>query len=177
MKNKLGLVHIYFGDGKGKTTASMGIAARSAGCGYNVLIAQFLKDGDSSEFNCFKNMENIKIFTGKCEKGFTFKMTPEQKKRVCDECRERFDTVKNLFYKGECEVIVLDEILDAINCGFIKEEELTSFLNETKDKAEVIITGRDPGEALCEKADYITEIKKVKHPYDKGVPARKGIEM
>lgn len=176
METKLGLIHIYCGNGKGKTTAAMGTALRSACCGYRVLIAQFLKDGDSSELAGLDRFENVTILSGKCEPGFTVFMTEQQKENVMRECNEYLDRIISLFRERKYDVIVLDEILDAINCNFITEEKVCAFLEEAQGKTEVILTGRNPGESLCAAADYISEVRKVKHPYDKGIKARKGIE-
>ena len=171
-----GLMHIYTGEGKGKTTAAVGLAVRAAGAGKTVLFAQFLKDGSSSEIAVLNEIENIK--TRHCETvtGWVKDMTEEERaKAKADYAR----FLSDLFAEAEAEetdLLILDEILAAVNCGFIEERTLLSFLDEKPAKLEVVLTGRSPSPDICLRADYITEMKKLKHPYDRGIRARKGIE-
>ena len=171
-----GLMHIYTGEGKGKTTAAVGLAVRAAGAGKTVLFAQFLKDGSSSEIAVLNEIENIK--TRHCETvtGWVKDMTEEERaKAKADYAR----FLRDLFAEAEAEdadLLILDEILAAVNCGFIEERTLLSFLDEKPAKLEVVLTGRSPSPDICLRADYITEMKKLKHPYDRGIRARKGIE-
>lgn len=177
MNEKLGLLHVYHGDGKGKTTAAMGLALRALGCGCRVIVAQFLKDGDSGELNAFQAFNNVQILSGKCVKGFTFTMTDQQKQSVSEEMLERFHYIVQRCEQGACDLVVLDELLDAVNCGLLPWEEVFCFLRQRPENIEVIVTGRNPRPELQELADYITEMKKIKHPYDRGISARKGVEF
>lgn len=177
MKEKLGLLHLYHGDGKGKTTAAIGLALRALGCGYRVLIVQFLKDGDSGELAALKTFPNAELWSGKSVKGFTFTMTKEEKSSLAEEMTQRFRAVITSCDKGDCEVVVLDEILDAVNADLLPWEEVYAFFSRRPEHIEFVLTGRNPKPELLELADYITEMKKIKHPYDQGIPARKGVEF
>jgi len=176
MEKKTGLVHIYCGDGKGKTSAAAGLAIRAAGYGHRVLIVQFLKSGGSSEMNVLKNIDNITVVQGCCVSKFVYMMTDSEKL----ECRNKqdrvFEDAVRLACDEEYDVLVLDEVLDAVNSGTLDYKLLAEFLQNRRNKTEVVMTGRNPDEKLVELADYVTEMKKVKHPYDKGVSARMGIE-
>ena len=171
-----GLMHIYTGEGKGKTTAAVGLGVRAAGAGKTVLFAQFLKDGSSSEIAVLNEIENIK--TRHCETvtGWVKDMTEEERaKAKADYAR----FLSDLFAEAEAEetdLLIIDEILAAVNCGFIEERELLSFLDKRPARLEVVLTGRSPSPDICLRADYITEMKKLKHPYDRGIRARRGIE-
>lgn len=177
MKNELGLVHIYCGDGKGKTTAAMGIALRGIGCGFNVLIVQFLKDGDSSELKPLSSFPNVTVFSGKEIEGFTFSMTDEDKQKVYAKHNQHLKNAITLCNEGKCDILILDEAIGAMNMKLMDCEMLTDFLKAKPCNVEVIMTGRNPSDEIASYADYISEISKVKHPYDKGIQARNGVEM
>ncbi len=171
MKNAL--IHLYCGDGKGKTTASVGLAVRAAGAGNKVRFVQFLKNGNSSEL---KQLRSLGIETRVCEKphGFIWTMSEEEKAQARADYTE---LLCEAFAGAEdLDLLVLDEAVGAAGCRMIPEEELIRLLRDKPEGLEVVLTGRDPSEALQAEADYITEMKKIKHPFDKGVDARKGIE-
>ena len=169
-----GLIHIYHGDGKGKTTAAVGLAVRCAGGGGKVLFCQFLKDGKSCEYFCLKNIENITLAPCLEDVKFTFMMNEEEKKAAAKFYNDLFENaVKSA---ADYDLLVLDEVLDVVNVGFLSRERLENFIENKPRSLEVVLTGRDPSDKLCEKADYITEMKKIKHPYDRGVQARKLID-
>ncbi len=177
MKNELGLMHIYCGDGKGKTTAAMGLALRAVGYGYRVVIAQFLKDGNSSELKPLSTFKNVTILSGKEVAGFSFAMNDEQKKIVTKNHNEPLENAISLCEDGECDVLILDEVFGAISTDLIDYEMLLSFIKNKPPQIEVVMTGRNPNEEFIKIADYVCDIKKVKHPYDKGIHARGGIEV
>ena len=170
-----GLIHIYCGDGKGKTTAAIGLAIRAAGAGRKVLFAQFLKDGSSSELKILRNLENIEVLTCETRYGFYKNMNEETRERARADYSALFErVVKGV--AGEPGLLVLDEIIPACRYGFVSEERFISFLAQKPEGLEVVLTGRDPSAALLETADYVTEMHKVRHPFDRGVAARSGIE-
>ena len=175
-KEELGLIHIYTGDGKGKTTASLGLALRAAGAGFNVFILQFLKSWDTSELKSLELIPNIKIIRGKEGNVFTFSMTAEQLVKSKEIHMSNFKVAKEAAFNGKCDVLVLDEVIGAYNRNLLDREDLLNFLDNKPDHLEVILTGRNPAEELKDRADYISEIQKIRHPFDKGIPARKGIE-
>lgn len=171
-----GLIHIYCGNGKGKTTAALGLALRCAGSGNKVLIAQFLKSRPTGELTSLKYVPNIEIMRGKEIMKFTFQMSEEEKKQVLLEHEQLFDCVVEMCEEGKIDLLVLDEVIGACNTGVFNMARLIEFMKNKPCSMELVLTGRDPKPELIELADYVSEIKKVKHPYDKGIPARTGIE-
>lgn len=172
-----GFVHIYFGDGKGKTTAGMGLAVRAAGAGLRVLIYQFMKNNRTSEREILKTVPNITVVDGPEQVKFSFRMTPEEKtarRELYDSC---FQTLTKQAADEDYDVLFLDEAIYAVRAGLLDEKLILEFLSDKPDRLEVILTGNTPGEELLAAADYVSEIRKRKHPYDQGVGARKGIEL
>lgn len=170
-----GLIHIYYGDGKGKTTAAVGQAVRSAGYGYKVLFYQFLKDNTSSERKSLAQVENITCMKGREEVKFSFQMSEEEKKEVRQYYKEQLQMLE--IEAKNYDVLVLDEAVCAAGIGLLEENELIRFLENKPKKLEVILTGHTISDRLLQTADYVTEMKKIKHPFDRGISARKGIEM
>ena len=174
MSEQQGLVHIYYGDGKGKTTAAFGLAFRCAGRGKRVVIAQFLKGGASGEVTAAERFPEITMIRSKAVHKFTFQMDEAERAQTAADClalfREAASQAKN------ARLLVLDEATDA-SCGFLPMEELTAFLDSKPEQLEVVITGHSLPGALAGRADYISHVTKEKHPYDKGVMARPDIEF
>ena len=171
-----GLIHIYCGDGKGKTTASLGLAVRCSGHGNRVLIVQFLKSRPTGELNSLALLPNIQLMRGKETKKFTFQMTLEEKQQVLQEHLALFEQVKAKCATERVDLLVLDEVIGARNTGVFDLNVLVSFLKSKPAELEVVLTGRNPAPELVELADYVSEICKRKHPYERGIPARTGIE-
>ena len=174
--NKLGLIHIYCGDGKGKTTCAVGLTVRAVGYGLRVLFAQFLKDGSSNEQKVLKELDNVDIMGSKPIKKFTFQMTKEELEATKDENNSQLKLIGEKAVEGGYNLLILDEALGSIEAGVLDEAALLDFLKNKPEDLEVAMTGRVPTDKLVEIADYVSRIDKVKHPYDKGIPARKGIE-
>ncbi|MFZ2537943.1 MAG: cob(I)yrinic acid a,c-diamide adenosyltransferase, partial [Oscillospiraceae bacterium] len=147
------------------------------GCGYRVVIAQFLKDGNSSELKSLSKFPNVTILSGKEVVGFSFTMNEEQKQLVTKNHNEHLKNTISLCQSEGCDMLILDEVFGAISTGLIDYEMLLSFIKNKPPQIEVVMTGRDPSEELIEIADYVSDIHKVKHPYDKGIHARDGIEV
>lgn len=175
MKNS-GLVHLYCGDGKGKTTAAVGLAVRHSGRGGKVVFAQFLKDGTSGECRVLAKL-GVTVLAANPVGKFSFRMTEEEKAETAAALGRTFDAATSFAVRERATLLVLDEICAAVNCGFLPEKTLTEFLESRPDSLEVVLTGRDPSENLQMHADYITEMKKRRHPFDEGVAAREGIEF
>lgn len=171
-----GLVHIYCGDGKGKTTCGMGLCARAAGYGYRVLIYQFMKDNSTSERNVLQLSENITIVDGLAQEKFSFQMSPEEKKERKAFYEDQFRAVTERAKKENFDLLFLDEIIYTIRAGLLDESLLLDFLKNKPPRLEVILTGQGPSQELIGAADYVSEIRKIRHPFDEGIPARKGIE-
>ncbi len=204
-----GLVQVYTGDGKGKTTAALGLALRAAGHGYKVYILQFLKGGgytgELASINnglselikieqfgtgCINTSKQAKItaFNGalKCPKNYV----TERDVINCGACRYCFlihdedyinsrraiNKAKLLASRGTYDIIVLDEVTHAINKGLVSVEDVLEIIKNKKRDVEIVITGRDVPKELMEVADLVTEMREVKHPWRKGISARKGIE-
>ena len=167
------MIHIYCGDGKGKTTASVGLLLRASGAGKKVMFVQFLKDGSSSEINNLKKFANVLVCP--VSHGFYHTLPEKEKLEVAGDCTCLFEKMLGLC--DTCDMIILDEVLDACSLEAIDEERLYNFLLTKKDNIEIVLTGRNPSNKILDIADYVTEMKKIKHPFDKGAKARKGIEM
>ena len=176
MKKETGCVHVYYGDGKGKTTTGMGLILRAAGYGYRVLLYQFMKDNKTSERKILERVENITMLDGLEQEKFSFQMTPEEKEERKRFYGEQFWKVTKLAVSEDYDVLFMDEIIYAISAGLLEEELVLDFLKTKPKKLEVLLTGNYPGEEILKLADYVSEIKKVKHPFDRGVRARRGIE-
>ena len=173
---KKSCIHIYCGDGKGKSTAVMGLALRAAGSGKKVVLTQFLKDGRSSELIVLRELPQVTVLT--CEKqfGFFWNMTEEQKREARAAYQELFDKAVRTAEEENAFLLVMDEFMAAYNHGMIDRETALDFLKGRPEGLEVALTGRDPAPELLELADYVSEIRKVKHPFDRGIRARRGIE-
>lgn len=171
-----GLIHIYCGDGKGKTTTGMGLCARAAGYGLRVLIYQFMKDNSTSERSVLKLSDNITIVDGLPQEKFSFQMTPEEKAARKAYYEEQLCAVAKKARTELYDVLFLDEVIYTIGAGLLDEALVLDFLKKKPQHLEVILTGQGPSQALIDAADYVSEIRKVKHPFDRGLRARGGIE-
>ena len=170
-----GCVHIYCGDGKGKTTCVMGLTVRAAGSGKKVLLHQFLKDDSSSERRIVDHLPGVTVIPGGRMDKFTFQMTEEELFELLASNDDMLDQMIQL--APDYDMIVLDESLYAIDRGLLSEKKLIDFLKNRPEHLEVVLSGRNPSEAVKEQADYISEICKVKHPFDRGLSSRVGIEL
>lgn len=171
-----GLIHIYCGDGKGKTTAAIGLAVRCAGRGNKVLLVQFLKSRDSGELYSLAKLPDIEVMRGKESKKFTFQMNEEEKHALLIEHNKMFEQVLAKIKNGSYSLLILDEVIGALNAKVFEMPKLIEFLRHKPENLEVVLTGRNPTPELVEIADYVSEMRKVKHPMDKGIMAREGIE-
>ena len=170
-----GLVHIYCGDGKGKTTTCVGLTVRAAGSGKKVLFYQFLKNNSSSERSILEKQPGINVVSGKELQKFTFQMNEEELKELRDYNNEMLD---NLFEMAkDYDMLVLDESVYSIDKDLLDETKLIEHLEKKPFALEVVLSGRNPSERLIDHADYVSEIRKVKHPFDQGISSRIGIEM
>ena len=173
-----GLTHIYYGNGKGKTTAALGLALRAAGCGKNVVIVQFLKDWNCGEHNSLGLLSNVTVFRGKSA-GCVFirDMSGEERAETKKIHDENLKKAIDLLESGKCDLLVLDEAIDACQLGVLDAELFERLLDNKPEFLELVITGHNPDGRLLESADYVTEMVNHKHPYDKGIPARRSIEF
>ena len=165
-----GYVQVYTGNGKGKSTAAFGLALRSVGAGYKVIIIQFLKGMEYSEHEAFKKLGIDYELYG--TKEFVVGEPSEEVKNLCKMGLER---AKKAFDEGY-DVVILDEANVAVHMKAMELKDLLEVVDEKPENVELVITGRYAPEEIVERADLVTEMKEVKHYYQKGVQARKGVE-
>lgn len=170
----MGLVHIYCGDGKGKTSAAIGLAIRAAGRGKRIVIARFLKTDDSGEVEILKRLPEIILLPCEQEFGFLSSMDRETRERAAAWNNSLFDRATML--AEDADVVIFDEIMAAVSHGLIREQKVLQFIKNRPEGLEVVMTGRNPSQTLLETADYVSEIIRKKHPYERGISARLGIE-
>ncbi len=173
IKKELGLVHVYTGNGKGKTTTALGLALRATGRGLNVIMLQFLKpDGGYGEHLAAKNLPGFTLVPmgtdhlGRC--------VPEDEEAMLT--RKGMERAEEVLTSGEYDLVILDEINNSMRFGLVKPEELIGLLERRAPNTEVVLTGRGAPDEIVDYADLVTEMTLVKHPFDKGIDARKGIE-
>jgi len=169
-----GYIHVYTGDGKGKTTAALGLALRAVGAGMKVYIAQFVKGMEYSEIKALKKYsENIVVrqFGRDC---FIYK---EPEDADIKAAREGLAQSEKAILSGEYQLVILDEANIATFYNLFSVDELLELIDKKPDDVELVITGRRADQRIIDRADLVTEMREIKHYYQKGVPARKGIEM
>lgn len=170
-----GLIHIYTGEGKGKTTAAIGLAVRMAGNESRVLFSQFLKDGSSGEILLLQQIEGIDCMVYPYKVDFIKRMNREELSITKQRQREYFRKIVQKAQKYD--MLILDEFCPAYYYDMIDREKALEFLKNKPEKTEIVLTGRNADSELIALADYVSEIRKVKHPFDKGIRARRGIEF
>ncbi len=176
MKLEKGLIQIYTGDGKGKTTAALGQGIRAAGTGLEVYMVQFLKTSPTGELNIIEEIENFSVFRFESEKNFFWNLTDEEKELLQRETDEAVDFIEKTLKEEECDLLILDEFFGSLGNGLIDEERFLNILKNKPENIEVVMTGRNAPESFVEIADYVTEMKMIKHPFTEGIQSRKGIE-
>ena len=168
-----GYVQVYTGDGKGKTTAALGLAIRAAGAGFMVFIAQFLKKGDYSEIQAlerFSDLITVEQFgLGRFVRG---KPEPED----IEAARKGLEIIKKIFSSGKHQIVILDEANVAAACGLVSIDDLVAVIEQKPAHVELILTGRGAPPQVIERADLVSEVKSIKHYFNNGVEARVGIE-
>lgn len=170
-----GRIHMYYGDGKGKTTAAVGQAVRAAGAGLQVLFFQFLKDNSSNERKILESVSGITCLPGRDQVKFVSRMNGDEKAELRHYNNKALDEIVK--FCTNFDVLVLDESLCAIHLNVLSEEKIRSFLEHKPRGLEIIMTGHEVSQDLLDLADYATMMMKVKHPYDRKVQAREGIEF
>lgn len=172
-----GLVHIYTGSGKGKTSAAIGLGIRACGKGLRVLMIQFLKGAATGEIATLKRLEpDFVLKRVKGNKKFTWDMSEEELGKLKTAEKGMFDYAVYAASSNGWDVIILDEIMAVITYGLIEVQDVVNFVKNKPDGVEIVLTGRNAPIDLVELAHYVSEIRSVKHPMEKGIPARKGIE-
>ncbi|MGD2095360.1 MAG: cob(I)yrinic acid a,c-diamide adenosyltransferase [Phycisphaerales bacterium] len=176
-----GLVQIYTGDGKGKTTAAFGQALRAAGQGNKVLIFQFLKPSSLDIGERFAlQLGAVRIRTESIDIPWDMANSWEDREAVAEMQNAISEVIERLAQTAEkrfYDVLILDEIVFCLSKGMAKLEDIKGIINRKDPLVEIVMTGRGASEELLELADLVTEMKNIKHPFDKGIPARRGIEF
>lgn len=176
MDKKLkGYIQIYTGNGKGKTTAALGLALRSAGYNKTVFIGQFLKGHRYGELESLKKFDSLITIQQFGRTGFIH-MTDNPDKKDIEAAQKGLKTCLQAMLSGKYEIIILDEINVALYFNLLTEKEVHDFLDKKPEGVEVIMTGRYSPSSLMERADLVTEMQEKKHYYTQGVQARDGIE-
>jgi len=172
-----GLVHIYTGDGKGKTSAALGLALRAAGRNLKVKIIQFLKSEDSGECLSLKKLyPDIELERFNSQKKFIWNMNEAELSILKKETLTGFERAVEITKNSECDVLILDEFIWCVIKNFVGMEKAKQFILTKPESMELVLTGRNAPDELIEISDYVTEMKKVKHPFEKGINAREGVE-
>ena len=180
-RDKLGLVQVFWGNGKGKTTSSLGTALRACGNGFCVHLVQFMKNGANSleqqipgeilALEKFPNFTYKRFGVG----GWVLKKPTEAQ---IEECKKSLEYVRESLKDDKIDILIADEILYAVQLGLLTEDEIVELIEQKPKNKELILTGsHKPLEKVFERADLISEIRKIKHPYDRGIKAREGIEF
>lgn len=173
-KDNIGLIHIYCGDGKGKTTAAAGLAIRCAGGGGRVLFYQFLKGSGSGERKILNRTNGVTVVPVPDNLKFVWNMNDAEKEQMRNYYSQKFEAICAAV--SDYDMLILDEIIPALKYDFVSIDRLMRFLREKPAGLEMVLTGREPDERLVELADYVTEMRKIKHPYDRGIGMRRYIE-
>ena len=176
-RNCMNKLHVYTGDGKGKTTAAFGLALRAVGHGRRVLIAQFMKDGRSGEMAALRSFSNASVFPAPPMEGFFSSKTPEEQQRIKAEIEQYVSELETLIVQTRPQMIILDEITIALCLHTVSRQSAERLRDAGLACGEVVTTGRDAPDWLIQRADYVSSILVQKHPYDtEGLPAREGVE-
>lgn len=174
-EERQGLIQIYTGDGKGKSTASFGLALRAAGAGLRVAIIQFMKKGEwYGEINSFARFPEIRIQSFGSNK-FVTKGAPADPENL-ELAAAAMEQARLAMDDDSVDLLILDELCNAVYFGLVSEEAALELISAKPSRQELIITGRNATAAMIDRADLVTEMREIKHPYQRGIPARKGIE-
>ncbi len=175
------MIHLYTGNGKGKTTAAIGLGIRAAGWSLQVCFAQFMKGNDTGELHVLNNLPGITILRSEKDFGFYRSMSESDKEELTEIHNRILDRILESVESGNCHMVILDEITYPVHWGLLDMEKLRRLLAFGKQGAdqeiELVLTGRNAEDFLSNTADYVTEMKCVRHPYEGGMGARKGIEF
>ncbi|MFH1957795.1 MAG: cob(I)yrinic acid a,c-diamide adenosyltransferase [bacterium] len=171
-----GLIQIYTGEGKGKTTAAAGLASRARGHNLKVCFIYFHKDPGKWGYGEINTLQKIGVDVFGFAKKHPHFFKNADPDKIRKECLKGLKFIKRIFKEKKYDILILDEINISLRDGFLKEEEILDVLNSKPENLELVLTGRGATEKIIEKADMVSKIKKMKHPFDSGIQRRKGIE-
>ena len=172
VSGRQGLVHLYCGDGKGKTTAAMGLATRALGRGQSVVILQFCKDGTSGEVASLRQL-GATVLAGSHDGRFARQLDADERAALCERQSALLEQAHNM----EADLLVLDEACFAARQNLVDTALLKAAVLQKPRGREVVLTGRDPLPWMVDAANYVTEMRCLRHPYERGVAAREGVEL
>ncbi len=170
------MIQIYYGDGKGKTTAAIGQAIRAAGAGMLVTMVQFLKGSPTAELEVLSRIPEITVLRNELDLGFTNQMSEKGKEQALMMHNVNLLTAIDMINQKKCDMLILDELLTTYDLGLVDKNMVHTLLEMRPKELEIVLTGHKEVSYFVEQADYITNMKKEKHPFDKGFSARHGIE-
>ena len=173
-KEQKGMVHVYTGNGKGKTTAALGVALRAAGAGKKVFIGQFVKNMEYSEVTAIRKFLSSNVEISLYGAGCMLDRKPDSHDIEC--AATGLNDISRRMESGEYDIIILDEVNIAVHLGLLTALQLKEAIAKKADKTEIIITGRYAPKEIIDAADLVTEMQEVKHYYTKGITSRKGID-
>lgn len=172
-----GLIHVYTGTGKGKTTAAVGLCNRAIGYGLKTCYISFHKNPEKYGYNEINSLKKLGVSVYIFAKGHPHLDSSIDRNKICSETAEGLQKVKEIIETEKVELLVLDEILISVRDNFLDETELLSFIKEKPKDLELVLTGRGATDSILKLADYVSEINCIAHPYNKGIKSRKGIEF
>lgn len=175
MKKK-GLIQVYTGSGKGKTTAAVGLALRARAHNLNVCYIYFHKDPEKLGYSEHKILKQLGVEVKGFAKEHPHFFKNIDKNYIRKECLKALEFIKKIYKENKYDILILDEINISLRDGFLEEDEVLDVLNSKPENLELVLTGRNASKKIIERADLVSEIKKLKHPYDSGIYGRKGIE-
>ena len=170
------MVHIYHGDGKGKTTAAFGLALRALGNGWRVGILQFLKGSPTGEVTALEQMKNVSVRRNTQDFGFFSNMSQREREEMTAMQNKNLQAMLDEIKQGKYDMVILDELCAAYNQESVERDLVKELLELAKGRIELVITGRNPHDDLMAYADYVTQMQQERHPFEKGVRARQGVE-
>lgn len=172
---KLGQFQVYTGNGKGKTTAALGLALRASGAGFRVYFCQFIKEGEYSEIKALQKLDNVTVDQFGSGKGLLIHRDADCSDLDC--AREGYERLSKVLRSSEYDVVIADEINCALTCNLLTEGDLLALIDSRPEGTELVFTGRGATDAILQRADLATEMHLIRHYYvDKKLPARIGIE-
>ncbi len=174
------MIHVYHGDGKGKTTSAMGLALRSVANDKKVLICQFLKDGSSGEIRLLQQLGDVRVLHDEPPMKFSFRMNDEERAASRAQHDKNLAACIEAMREGDAGLVVLDEAMGALSTELLDPElvkEALALAKGATDGPELVLTGRNPPQFVLDAADYVTQMRCERHPFQKGIWARRGIEF
>ena len=170
------MLHLYTGDGKGKTSAAVGLAVRALGHDRSVMFCQFMKDGRSGELRILEKLRGVCMLHTPPMQKWLFEMSEEERRQILQQQTETCRMIREKSETEKPDIVILDELATACSLGTVDEEEARNLVDTVSAIAETVVTGRDAPAWLWERADYLSDIHCVRHPYAKGMSAREGVE-